>query len=304
MFLADKADRRTYLKALFGGGLGLLLAACNKKNSDASQSSSSGVRVAPTGTQAPPLATNSSNTTSTTTQTQDCQSAQINLADISQNATPNLRTLCTFYGDSTSALMVVNLPDYQHGILETITVMLLPSGRVVAQKGIFPNSDVRLNTTVRALTFENIRIKADTQVALVFKLSCTSCDPLLKFGPISITFNNLFLGKTAYGLSSSSLPSISGSSTPLPYSTNQAMPLFSPIIKEGTIITQNRISSVDPNSIQFQASGFESLYVTDLVGNILSLPGSPFTQILEYPEFICYKLVQNMYYVRTFVRVY
>ena len=310
---SEKTDRRGYLKTSLGTGLALLLAACKttKNRSAAADPSSSGIVTAPDDNPTTPPLTGISNNTSSGTTTgtgqssqTDCQAPQIDLSVIAA-ATPNLNAQCFFYGNSTSALLVVSCPQYQYGILQSITILLQPSGRVVAQKGIFQASDIRPDTTLRPVTFENVLIKNDTQVVLLYAQTCSTCASGVsysKFGPLNITYTTQFLGLPAYGLTPSAMPILPGG-TSVQYSTYEAEPLFSPTLSSSSVVLQSGYNTVVPGIIQFQANGFTDLYVTDLAGNVLSTPGQPFTQIIEYPEFICYRLVGN-YYIRTFVRVY
>ena len=49
---------------------------------------------------------------------------------------------------------------------------------------------------------------------------------------------------------------------------------------------------------------FIDVYVTDLAGKLLSIPGEPFERIIEHPEFLTYRNVDDQFYIRTFVRLY
>ncbi len=304
--LNKTTSRRDYLKigsSLLGSSL-LLLSACKTRKSDSSGPSLLTSPKAPAAPLSSAPGQTSHSTTSTNTGTGNCQETKIDLATIAA-ATENLEAQMMIYGDSASAMLVVSLPKFQYssGNLISVTIMLLPSGKVIAQKGIFEDADVNADTTLRPLLFENLSFRSDTQIAVIYKIACDSCtdsSTYQKFGPTALIYNNTFLSKPAYGLKPDSISAA--------YIANQVSLAFSvSSIAKDSLITDRGTSSFSPSNATLISSGFSSLYVTDLMGNILFVPQTgttkTFSNIVNYPEFICYQLVNNSY-IRTFVKAY
>lgn len=228
---------------------------------------------------------------------EECKDVEIDLANFDP-VSENLETKLVFYGDSRSTLMVLSLPKYQHGSLANVIIMLLPSKRLAATRGIFEQSDILPDTRLRPLAFDNLRLKSDRRVAILYKLHCSECSGgyrYLKYEmPGELQYQTRFLGKDVYGATSSSLPPA--------FASNQAVVDFK--LPERDSLQKRRGYLVPSLDTVLSASGLEGTYITDLAGNILATPNTTFSDFLSYPEFICYKDYKNQYFIRTFIRTY
>lgn len=301
--LKKTTSRRDYLKigsSLLGSCL-VLLSSCKTRKSDNSSPSLLTSATAPAAA-LPSTPQKTTSSTSTSSASNNCQDTKVDLSTIDK-ATENLEAQMMIYGDSASALLVVSLPKFQYssGNLISVTIMLLPSGKVIAQKGIFEESDINPDTTIRPLIFDNLSFRTDTQIAVVYKVACDSCtdsSTYQKFGPVALTYTNTFLSKPVMSLKPDTLPT--------QYLSNQVSLGFSvKSITKDSLITDRGISSFSPSNATLNSTGFSAVYVTDLLGNILFVPApsKTFTDFYKYPEFICYQLVGDSY-VRTFVKAY
>ncbi|MBI2603036.1 MAG: hypothetical protein HYW48_08265 [Deltaproteobacteria bacterium] len=226
----------------------------------------------------------------------ECEELTVDLAKF-PTAGENMDARMVFYGDSTSTLMVIDLPKYQHGLLKSMIVYLQPSQRVIARRGIFEESDIKDDTTLRPVAIENVPMKGDRKAALIYEVQCDGCAGGVQFlkyeFPTDIVYSTTFLDKPAYGLNPSSMPQL--------FKNYQTIPLFA---QEPEKAVREKVLQLANPLTPYSVSGLDDVYVTDLMGKILSVPGQAFKDIWEYPEFICYRSVKNMFYIRTFVRVY
>jgi hypothetical protein len=304
--LYSRREVFSWKKLLYGAALLPLYAACKK------QSSSSSSPTPPTNnsnsysSQSP--ATSGVATSTAASQTATSSNTAICSAPptIDLTAYPvideTLQTTFAFYGDSFSTMMVMSCPKYTQGLLQSIIVILKPSGRVVAQRCIDPLVDIRPDTTMKDIVFDNLNIKSDYQVALLFKLTCTSCSNgfiYKKLEPTNrISYITTFQGTPVQTISSSSVSSLYATYSTRPQVWFQAL--------NNSLFDSGDYFTATPNTT-FQASGLTGLYITDLLSQtILASPGMVFTDFVNYPEFICYNLVSSgvKFYVRTFVRLY
>lgn len=169
--LEKESNRRSYLKKGFlAAGAALFYAAC--KSAAKKENSGSPAPTAPQGPSEPQAPTEVSDPTQNNTAPAtpvNCTQASIDLKTVPK-ASENLTTEIYCYGDSSSTLLIVHLPKYQYGNLISMTVMLQPSGRIIAQKGIFDESNIRPDTTLRPVAFDGLRIRTDTQAVVLFKM--------------------------------------------------------------------------------------------------------------------------------------
>lgn len=212
-----------------------------------------------------------------------------------ENAYENLEPRYKFYGDSSSSMMVLSLPKYQHGNL--IDVFLARySGKIIAQKGIVESADINDNTTLKPIVFDNIQMKDDKRLVIIYKISDQFGVKVTKHEmQYDVTFSDSFRGKPAFGLSPSSVPGH--------FAQNQATPSFGPdpnIVQGFHDLGTYTLGSED--SYFAGSPALKGYIITDLMGNTLSENGEKFNNLVQYPEFICYKLVENKFYLRTFIR--
>jgi len=211
----------------------------------------------------------------------------------------NLEPVYKFYGDTASSMMVISLPFYQHGNLLEVFIVR-PSGKLLAGKGITDPADIRPNTTLRPVIFDNLQIKSDRLLIIIFKTACGSCSDGFLYSKhamkFSITFADTFMGKKVLGLTPRSVPGL--------YAEYQAFANIGPD-EEATagFFDQGTYTMASEEAVFVGSSFLKDYAITDIVGNIISQKGEKFNNIIEYPEFVCYKLVNNQFYIRTFVRL-
>ncbi|MCB9229587.1 MAG: hypothetical protein H6618_08245 [Deltaproteobacteria bacterium] len=215
------------------------------------------------------------------------------------DAGENLEAVYKFYGDHNSAMVVVSLPKYQHGNLSEM-YLLRPSGKLLAGKGIVDQTDIRPDTSIRPVVFDNLRIKSDRQLILVFKTACPNCEGSYFYSKhtmkYAIAFSDTFLGKKVQSPTPLSVPGVFGEYQafanigPNPEFTDR-------FFKSGSY------SIASEDAVFSAATELKDCIITDLSGTPVSGAGDTFTDILEYPEFICYRLVDDQFYLRTFVRL-
>ena len=235
--------------------------------------------------------------TQTTDSNQSCN-ADTNVIDWSklENAYENLEPRYKFYGDSSSSMMVLSLPKYQHGNLIDV-YLVRNSGKLIAQKGITEIADINENTTLKPIVFDNIQMKDDKRLVIIYKVADNQFG--IRFTKhemqYDVTFSDNFRGKPAYGLTPSSVPGY--------FAANQATPSFGPDPKVAQGFYDLGTYTVGSEDSYFSgSSALKGYIITDLMGNILSENGEKFNNLIQFPEFICYKLVDDKFYLRTFIR--
>lgn len=224
--------------------------------------------------------------------------AKTNVIDWSklENAYENLEPIYKFYGNTSSSMMVLSLPKYQHGNLIDIYLVRY-SGKLIAQKGISELADINDNTTLKPVIFDNIQMKDDRRLVIIYKVVDNQFG--IRFTKhemtYDVTFSDNFRGKPAFGLSPNSVPGH--------FATSQATPSFGPdpnMLQGFYDLGKYTVASED--SYFLGSPGLQGFIITDLMGNVLSEDGEKFNNLIQYPEFICYKLVDNKFYMRTFIR--
>ena len=230
-----------------------------------------------------------------------CDQSKVNFIEWQKlpDAAGNLDVVYKFYGDTASTMMVIGLPYYQHGALLEIFVVR-PSGKMLAGKGIVDPTDIRPDTSLRPVIFDNLQIKSDRQLVIIFKTACSDCEGGNHYSKhamkYNITFSDTFMGKKVQSLTPTTVPGIFGK--------YQAYPNISPQEDNTTgYLTTGTYSIASEDALFAGTNELKNYIITDLVGEPLSGAGETFTNIMEYPEFICYRLVDNQFYLRTFVRI-
>ena len=218
----------------------------------------------------------------------------------------NLEARYKFYGNTTSTMMVLDLPKYQHGGLAEIFLVRV-SGKLLAGKGIVDGADIRADTSLRPVVFDNIQLKGDRQLIIVFKTVCQDCEGgylytryMMKY---AISFSDTFRGKKVLSPDPTSVPGI--------YQNHQAFANIGPDPENMDGFFNYGSYSIASDGADFKGSlELKGYIVTNMMGDIITksdgitaLRGEQFNDILENHQFICYKLVENQYYVRTFVRL-
>ncbi|MFK7826839.1 MAG: hypothetical protein AB8G05_22035 [Oligoflexales bacterium] len=235
--------------------------------------------------------------------TQDPESNQSCNADTNviewsklENAYENLEPSYKFYGDSSSSMLVLSLPKYQHGNLIDVYLVRY-SGKLIAQKGITEIADINENTTLKPIVFDNIQMKDDKRLVIIYKVADNQFG--IKFTKhemrYDVTFSDNFRGKPAYGMTPSSVPGY--------FAANQATPSFGPdpnVVQGFYDLGNYTVGSED--AFFAGSPALKGYIITDLMGNTLSENGEKFNNLIQFPEFICYKLVDNKFYLRTFIR--
>ena len=222
------------------------------------------------------------------------------LPDITPNFAPKIK----FYGSPDSALVAIDLPIYVHtGILQSVFIVR-QSGAAIAQKGISDEADIDARSAARTIIFDNIRLGPERHLVLLFEIDCQSCEggkALLKYVmPHEIAFENRFRDRPVNALTPSSMPA--------DFYQHQAFADFLPMDDHFTE-SGNTFHQVSSDDAKYDsAGGLKDFVITDLMGNVLAERGgktdsTTWSNIMNYPQFICYKLVGEQYYVRTFVRV-
>ncbi len=224
-----------------------------------------------------------------------------------QEVPENLKPSLKFYGDSQSAIIVLELPYYNNlaQTLEVITVFR-PSGDPLCEKRIEQVADIDVSNRLRPVVFENIAIKNDKSLIILFKESSSNTVKYTKYAmDTQISFNNSFNGKP-----------VKSSNDPL-YSQYRAYPNFGldvgsefslPSASDGTI-------SLSIGAKYLGAPSLKGFILADMMNRPIAIDGeggsdtSPrgetFNDLENYYQFFCYKKADDgEYYVRTLVRVF
>lgn len=211
------------------------------------------------------------------------------------NAGPNLETQFVCYGDSTSALLVIKLPNYAHGNLKSITLVTSSSTgtRFVASRSLDIGSDLTDKLTLFPITFDNIAFKTDKNITFLYELQGGS---FKKYQALyDISYQSKFKDKPVFGISSTSVSKN--------YVTSAAKPTIIPEIDPQSKNLQVGEFINPPRNTLFTLEGIEDCYITDLFGDLLASPGGDFHNVATYPEFICYKPSEDGY-IRSLIRVF
>ncbi|MBP6217094.1 MAG: hypothetical protein KA436_00745 [Oligoflexales bacterium] len=228
-----------------------------------------------------------------------CDAAPI--IDLSQypKAGENLEANIVFYGDPSSTLIAIDFPKYSHGLLRSIFVVSQESKQVLAQRWIDPESDVKEDTRLYPIIFENIKIKPNTHITLLYQQNCPSCSGGSLFSTFTmnnsaVSYAHTFMGKPVYGVTSNS-------AHPL-YSVGSAQPKLSLSPGGEHLSERGSYTNASPQT-EWTVKGLEDCYITDLFGTILAPPKTEFHVTTTNPEFICYRSVNNSFFIRTLVRM-
>ena len=214
-----------------------------------------------------------------------------------------LEVVYRFYGSSDSAVMAIGLPKYQHGLLNGIIVVGLPTGRVLARKGIIPSVDILEDETLRPILLDNLSIKGDKKIAILFELSCATCETGYEYRKFEmkesevIQFDEKFQNRSVYSVSSSRISP--------QWIASQVSPLIIPrneLEREEKLYYRSSGHKYSLRKTEFRMVGVESCYITDVLGNILAKPGQEFNRVTEFPDLICYRPIENVGFVRSFLR--
>lgn len=228
-----------------------------------------------------------------------------NLIDISPfpEAKENLEPRLKLYGESSSTLLVIDLPKYVHGNLISVFVVR-QNGEVIAQKGISSFADIKPDLSIRPLVFDNLSIKNERRLSLIFETSCNSCDGGKAYYKYQMTedlvFETKFNGKPVYGL----MPT----NAPLNFYKYQAFADFLPQMDDFDTSSTYFYQVLSDEAKYDAVGGLNGFIITDLFGNILSengknKDGKLWADIMNHHIFICYRLVADQFYVRTFIRL-
>ena len=236
-----------------------------------------------------------------TTSGQCSQEVKIDLASL-QDVTENYEVSHKLYGSALSGMLVIWLPKFQYegGSLSSV-IVVRSNGEAICQKGILESSDVREDTTLRPLIFDNLRIGGDKALSIVFKIGCEGCEEQVSYKKYDIINGLNYETKRNKKI----VYSISPFSVPKGWAEHQAMPTIST-----KVASNDSPGGSDEQGYMYRFSSsllrvdnLKAFEVTDLTGRVLSPVGQDLSvDMFEHPVVICYKLVNNMFYVRTIVR--
>lgn len=303
-------SRRAWLKPLLGLFALLFLAYCKttrrsvrtpgpvKKDGPPPQPAIGGVPGEKTNTNSE-SDTDTDTNTGTDSTLSDCDKPiQINLGQYS-DVTEALSTNLIFYGIPLSFMMVLTLPKYQHGLLAGVVVIGLPSGRVIAQKGIVPSVDIDAYQTLKPFVIDNLNLKTDKKVAILYRLTCNGCKSGREYKKFvmsaDISFATTFNGKPVIDASPIAVPALFW-----PY---QAQAYYWPESASLHSFDTGDIYQTAYKEVLVHVGGLADCTITDLAGRLVELgPDGLLPNPTDHTELIVYRLANDLY-IRSFIRM-
>lgn len=234
-----------------------------------------------------------------------CTASQYNynikdvLADgsqVAQGVSLNLKPEIIFYGNAQSAMMVIDLPDYSYfaKTLQLITVFR-PSGDPICEKRIESASDINSTNYIRPIVFDNISLKNDKKLTLLFKEGVSNGVKYSRYDmEVQVAFTDTFMGKP-----------VRSANDPL-VSAYRGYPNFK-LDKDNSLPRSiDNVISLDGTARYSPAIGLNKCILADMMNRPLRVSdGALFKDIGDINQFICYQKVNDGdFYVRTFVRVF
>lgn len=198
------------------------------------------------------------------------------------------------YGNEISSMLVFSLPDYQKKDLTDI-FLATDSGQLIAQRGVFDINDIKEDGFYRLFVFDHLRLRQGDKIVVLFKM--ISGLFLKKNVNLPVLFETRFRGLPVQG------PGFPGFHNP-DYYDRHPDNVFSPedidfLPEKGESVA--RFAGFGTKFLK--RDDLEGTVVTDLLGDSLSEHGETFHQIGDTNLFIVYRLMDQKYWFRTFIRV-
>lgn len=279
-------DRRGWIFAAAAATASFLMSGCKTRKHEASPSSP------------PPIAIDSSTTQPSKVYSYNALSAIQELQTTTAANRMDLTTELVFYGTLARAMMAINLPRYQVGSLNKISIYT-SNGDPLAFKAIGKNDANRLNS-LYPIFFENLSLKDTSPLTIVYDLSDGS--PSCKEQTGAVRFHSQY----------KNLPVLEAIGPD--FADLRPFANFGVSDPSGMHCQPNATSAYtlecDQNVSIVGASGFKGFEICDILsrpmidanGQILQ-DGSQFVDVFENPFLIAYKFKDNAYY-RTIIRLF
>lgn len=243
-----------------------------------------------------------------------CEKQRVDVRTLNDLANPSDRAKVVIYGRENHAMIVVDLPTRLQNNTDQLKSISIhrETGHFIAQY-MLTSADIRTMSLYWPFVFKNMRIKFGEALYLRYTFT-ESLEFKQKVEGVDVAPLTTYEGKLVKpSMEVDILGSATGRSAP-EFAALVPVVNFAENDSTGIPPTQNpvynfssarQLRTAQTSARFLPAQGLAGYVITDLSGNLLAADGGTFIDIMNYPNFICYKPVPNLtsvsYWVRTIV---